>query len=71
MAIPLSTDYLVIGAGATGIAFVDELIHGDQDVKVILVDKRAKPGGHWTDAYDFVKLHQPSAWCEASCLHLK
>ena len=29
--------------------------------KVIVVDRRAKPGGHWVDAYDFVRLHQPSA----------
>jgi len=62
MAISLSTDYLVIGSGATGMAFVDELINTSQDVRVILVDKRAKPGGHWTDAYDFVKLEQPAAF---------
>ena len=58
----LECDYLVIGAGATGIAFVDELIHGSSNIKVILVDKRSKPGGHWVDAYPFVRLHQPAAW---------
>ena len=58
----LECDYLVIGGGATGIAFVDELIHGNRNVKVIIVDKRSKPGGHWVDAYPFVKLHQPAAW---------
>ena len=58
----LECDYLVIGAGATGLAFVDELIHGSRHIKVILVDKRAKPGGHWVDAYSFVRLHQPAAW---------
>ena len=31
----------------TGMAFVDELINLDQDLTVILVDKRAQPGGHW------------------------
>lgn len=31
----------------TGMAFVDELIHLNQDLTVILVDKRAQPGGHW------------------------
>ena len=31
-----------------------------QEQEIILVDKRAKPGGHWNDAYDFVRLHQPS-----------
>lgn len=26
-----------------------------------MVDRRAAPGGHWIDAYPFVRLHQPSA----------
>ena len=56
----LETDYLVIGAGATGMAFVDSLLtHSDHDV--ILLDRRHAPGGHWLDAYSFVRLHQPSA----------
>ena len=58
----LECDYLVIGSGATGMAFVDEIIHKSQNIKVVLVDKRAKPGGHWVDAYDFVRLHAPAAW---------
>ena len=58
----LECDYLVIGAGATGMAFVDELLHRDSNANVIIVDKRAKPGGHWVDAYSFVRLHQPAAW---------
>ena len=58
----LECDYLVIGSGVTGMAFADELIHGNPDIKVIIVDKRAKPGGHWVDAYPFVRLHQPSAF---------
>ncbi|GAB7006487.1 NAD(P)/FAD-dependent oxidoreductase [Nocardioides sp. AN3] len=41
-------------------AFVDALIeHSDADV--IMVDRRHKPGGHWHDAYPFVRLHQPAA----------
>ena len=24
--------------------------------------RRAKPGGHWVDAYEFVRLHQPAAF---------
>jgi hypothetical protein len=55
------TDYLVVGAGASGMAFVDTLIAEDPDVDVILVDRRHRPGGHWLDAYPFVRLHQPSA----------
>jgi hypothetical protein len=29
---------------------------------VVLVDRRHRPGGHWLDAYPFVRLHQPSAY---------
>ena len=43
----LECDYLVVGGGATGLAFIDELIHGNRNVRVVLVDKRGKPGGHW------------------------
>ena len=53
------TDYLVVGAGAMGVAFVDSLIeHSDADV--VMVDRRHRPGGHWLDSYPFVQLHQPS-----------
>ena len=58
----LETDYLVVGSGTTGMAFVDELIHGSRNITVIMVDKRGKPGGHWNDAYQFVRLHQAAAW---------
>ena len=63
----ITTDYLVIGAGAMGMAFADEIINmsggtGNDNTKIVIVDKRAKPGGHWNDAYDFVRLHQPAAW---------
>jgi hypothetical protein len=27
-----------------------------------MVDRRATPGGHWNDAYPFVRLHQPSMY---------
>ncbi|MEM9132177.1 MAG: NAD(P)-binding protein [Actinomycetota bacterium] len=55
----IEADYIVIGAGAMGMAFVDEILtHSDATVAVI--DKHAKPGGHWNDAYPFVRLHQPS-----------
>lgn len=57
----LETDYLVVGAGALGMAFVDALVAGDEGADVVLVDKRHAPGGHWLDAYPFVRLHQPSA----------
>jgi hypothetical protein len=56
----IETDYLVVGAGATGMAFADTLI-AESDADVVLVDRRHRPGGHWLDAYPFVRLHQPSA----------
>jgi len=55
----METDYLVIGAGALGMGFVDTLIE-DSDAHVIIVDRRHGPGGHWLDSYPFVQLHQPS-----------
>jgi len=54
------TDYLVIGAGAMGMSFVEEIIRSSTDVEAIIVDTRAAPGGHWNDAYSFVRLHQPA-----------
>jgi hypothetical protein len=57
----LEVDYLVIGTGATGLAFTDALI-SESDATVLMVDRRHSPGGHWNDAYPFVRLHQPSAF---------
>lgn len=57
----LETDYLVVGAGAMGLAFADELLTRSPNARVIILDRRAKPGGHWNDAYPFVSLHQPAA----------
>lgn len=57
----LETDYLVLGAGATGMAFTDALIsHSKADV--VMVDRRHAAGGHWHDVYPFVRLHQPSSF---------
>ena len=55
----IETDYLVVGAGAMGMAFTDALID-HADVHVTLVDRRHVTGGHWQDAYPFVQLHQAS-----------
>src|SRR5215467_1727156 len=57
----LQTDYLVVGAGAMGMAFIDSLIDL-ADVHVTLVERRHAAGGHWQDAYPFVQLHQASAF---------
>ena len=57
----VETDYLIVGAGATGMAFADALL-AQSDADVVMVDRRHRPGGHWLDAYPFVRLHQPSAY---------
>jgi hypothetical protein len=57
----METDYLVIGAGATAMAFVDTLV-GETSADVVIVDRCHQPGGHWNTAYPFVRLHQPSAY---------
>ncbi|MCH5644983.1 NAD(P)-binding protein [Gordonia sp. ABSL49_1] len=57
----LTTDYLVVGAGAMGMAFTDALID-HADVHVTIVDRRHAAGGHWLDAYPFVHLHQASSF---------
>jgi hypothetical protein len=57
----LETDYLVVGAGAAGMAFTDALL-AHSDATVTIVDRRHAPGGHWVDAYPYVRLHQPSTF---------
>jgi hypothetical protein len=57
----LDVDYLVVGAGAMGMAFTDALID-HADVRVALVDRKHGVGGHWLDAYPFVRLHQASVF---------
>ena len=57
----LETDYLIIGCGAAGMAFADSLIT-ESDAHIVMVDRRHAPGGHWNEAYPFVRLHQPSAF---------
>jgi hypothetical protein len=65
----LDTDYLIIGAGATGLSFADSLLQ-ESDAHITIVDKHAQPGGHWNDAYPFVALHQPSAFYGVNSLEL-
>jgi hypothetical protein len=57
----LEADYLVVGAGAVGLAFTDALVNY-ADVNVVLVDRRHGVGGHWLNAYPFVRLHQASSF---------
>lgn len=57
----VQADYLVVGAGAAGMAFTDALID-HSNAQVALVDRRHWVGGHWLDDYPFVRLHQASAF---------
>jgi hypothetical protein len=65
----IETDYLVVGAGAGGMAFADALLAACERT-ITLVDRRQAPGGHWLDAYPFVRLHQPSAYYGVNSLPL-
>jgi hypothetical protein len=65
----ICSDYLVIGSGAVGLAFADTLL-AETDARITIVDRHGKPGGHWNDAYSFVKLHQPSAFYGVNSLPL-
>lgn len=65
----IEVDYLIIGAGAMGMAFADTILT-ESDKTVMIVDMHQKPGGHWNDAYPFVTLHQPSAYYGVSSKEL-
>ncbi len=59
----LDVDYLIIGGGAVGMAFADSLLTETEASQktIAIVDRHHRPGGHWNDAYPFVRLHQPSS----------
>ena len=65
----LETDYLVIGTGAIAMAFVDTMLD-ESDATFLMVDRHHMPGGHWNDAYPFVRLHQPSAFYGVASMEL-
>jgi hypothetical protein len=65
----INTDYLIVGAGAAGMAFADTLV-ADSDVELVIVDRRHAPGGHWNDAYPFVRLHQPAMYYGVNSMQL-
>jgi NAD(P)-binding Rossmann-like domain len=56
----IEVDYLIVGAGAVGMAIADVLVH-ETDASIAIVDRHDRPGGHWNDAYPFVRLHGPSS----------
>ena len=57
----VEADYLIVGSGAVGMAFADVLFH-ETHASMVIVDRHHGPGGHWNDAYPFVRLHQPSGY---------
>ena len=60
----LQADYLVVGSGAMGMAFTDVILK-ETDKTVLMVDRHDRPGGHWNDAYPFVRLQSALRllWC--------
>lgn len=57
----IEVDYAVIGSGAMGMAFADVLLT-ETDATIAMIDRYGRPGGHWVRAYNYVRLHQPSAF---------
>ena len=57
----IEAEYLIVGAGAMGMAFADVVLT-ETDATVAIVDRYGSPGGHWNRAYPYVRLHQPSAF---------
>lgn len=56
----LEADYVITGAGTTAMAFADTLL-SESKATMIIADRRSRPGGHWLDAYPFVRLHGAAA----------
>lgn len=65
----LQADYVIAGSGAVGMAFAD-IILTESNATVIIIDRYAKPGGHWNVAYPFVTLHQPASFYGVSSAEL-
>ena len=55
----IDIDYLIVGAGATAMAFVDTMLD-ESDATFAIVDRYDHPGGHWRKAYEHVRLHHPA-----------
>ena len=45
----LDCNYLVVGAGAASLAFIDTLLLQLPSAKIVVIDKKPCPGGHWVD----------------------
>jgi len=55
-----SFDLVVVGAGITGLNALNSASeYLPKGARALLIDQKPKPGGMWTSAYDYVRLHQP------------
>ena len=54
----LTCDYLVVGGGASGMAFVDELIHHSKDLTVVMVDRCQKANQIKSDIFNSSQTRQ-------------
>jgi len=66
----LEVDYLVIGGGAMSAAFIDALLDRDRSATIAIIERRDRLGGHWNNAYPFVRLHQPAAFYGVNSIQL-
>lgn len=56
----LKFDYLIIGAGISGLSFADTLLR-ESEAKIGIVDRYPYPGGTWNSTYAHAKLvHDPT-----------
>ncbi len=60
-------DVVVLGAGIAGLnALAVASQYVGRQGRLLLVDRRPRPGGMWNDTYDYVRLHQPHAFFTAA-----
>ncbi len=53
-------DLVVIGAGIAGLNALNSASeYLPKSARALLIDQKPKPGGMWTAAYEYVRLHQP------------
>ncbi|WP_280397094.1 potassium transporter [Nocardia carnea] len=65
-------DLVVVGAGIAGLnALFVATQYLSRDQKVVLIDRRERGGGMWTDTYPYVRLHQPHQLFTAGALPWK
>ncbi|MCR9134519.1 MAG: NAD(P)-binding protein [Alphaproteobacteria bacterium] len=53
-------DLVIIGAGIAGLnALHAASVYLPTSARILLIDEKDAPGGMWTMAYEYVRLHQP------------